>query len=292
MNKRGPASAKAISRPAAGDIFSFRTSPYSEFSAEPTGRYAAFKVLGSDKNMTTVAVLEGIWTSHPSFDEACASPILREPRFLRKSLAVFGFSTGWWDVDDLLEMALLGTAQLSDDERELAERSASSQPGSIYTVLHMASDIAEGEWRWRHDREALQAELEIMKAWNDAEFAARQERYRNRLRSLTWEILLAETPFAQWSPSPPYPPEEFIAAARDLIRNACLELQALGPKPRKAAVRAVLKRCVTWFNEADTRLGGVIETEEREDICVMLEEMTFLARQESLIDEIDAWREW
>lgn len=212
--------------------------------------------------------------------------------FSQGDLAVFGLSTGWWNVDDLQEMTWLGTAALSEDERELARRSASRLPGSVYGVLSGASRIAEGEWRWRHDREALLAEVEMAKARNDAEFAARDERYRNRLQNLTWQKLLADTPFAKWTPSPPYPPEDFVAAARDMIRNACLELQALGPKPRKAAVRAVLQRCMTWFNEADARLGGVIETEEREDICAMLEEMAFVARQKSLIDEIDAWREW
>jgi len=36
----------------------------------------------------------------------------------------------------------------------------------------------------------------------------------------------------------------------------------------------------------------VIETEEREDICKVLEELAAAAGQRSLIDEIDGWRSW
>ena len=93
-------------------------------------------------------------------------------------------------------------------------------------------------------------------------------------------------------PSPPFPPAEFTEAARETIHNAYRELRELGPKPPKAKVRSILRRCVAWFNEADKAAGEVIETEEREDICAVLEEMAFVAKQKSLVDEIDNWREW
>jgi hypothetical protein len=57
-------------------------------------------------------------------------------------------------------------------------------------------------------------------------------------------------------------------------------------------VRSILKACVEWFNKADAEAGGVIETEEREDICAVLEELAFVARQKALVEEIDTWREW
>lgn len=57
-------------------------------------------------------------------------------------------------------------------------------------------------------------------------------------------------------------------------------------------MRAVLKRCVEWFNEADEEFDGVIETEEREDIFGVLEEIAYVARQKSLVEEIDHWRNW
>ena len=80
--------------------------------------------------------------------------------------------------------------------------------------------------------------------------------------------------------------------ARVVIHNTCRALCALGSKPRKPDVRRLLRDCVKWFNEADEEAGGVIETEEREDICMVLEEMVYLARQKSLSDEVNEWRSW
>lgn len=117
-------------------------------------------------------------------------------------------------------------------------------------------------------------------------------RYRQRLKGLTWEQLLSETPFKNWENSPPYPDAEFTARARAKIHETCEALRNLGPKPKKVAVRAVLKACVEWFNQADDQAGGPIETEEREDICEVLEEMAFVARQKTLVNEIDDWRTW
>ena len=71
------------------------------------------------------------------------------------------------------------------------------------------------------------------------------------------------------------------------------ELRELGPKPHKAKVRSILRRCVAWFNEADkSRRGSNRNRGAREDICAVLEEMAFVAKQRSLVDEIDNWREW
>jgi len=104
--------------------------------------------------------------------------------------------------------------------------------------------------------------------------------------------LLEEQPLSRWNEHPPFPPPEFVAAARDRIRSTILMLQALGPQPKKGPVRAALKACVEWFNAKDAEFGGVIETEEREDICAALEELATVARHRSLMREVDEWREW
>lgn len=67
---------------------------------------------------------------------------------------------------------------------------------------------------------------------------------------------------------------------------------ALGPKPRKAAARAELKKLVTWFNKADADAGWVIETEEREDVFRVVEEIAFVARHRGLVMEANDWREF
>lgn len=280
-------------RPVAGNIFAFHTMPTTEFSPPETGRWAVFKVLAINERAIIVAVLDGIWNAMPSLIDAARTHILTEHRFAATGQhAVFGLNVDWWSLSDLNEQILLGNAPVSSDEMAFATQVMSLAPGSRHSTLHAANNIAEGEWRWKHDRQAYSEEIERWQLKTAQERTAREERYRTRLRKLTWSQLLAETPFARWFPSPPFPPEEFTSEAREAIRNTCKKLEALGPKRRKADVRAILKDCVEWFNRADERAGGVIETEEREDICAVLEEMAHVARQKRLVEEIDNWRTW
>lgn len=291
--KRASRSSPANVGPGEGSIFSFHTSPFSEYSPKDTGRYAAFKILGSDAGTVTIAVLEGIWTTPPTYSEASTSAILKKRRLDPSAEpAVFGTHVQDLNMEVLKQVTLLGVTTLSTNETKIARQIENFEPGTSYAALDYANILAEGEWRWINDREAISAEVEKLKAKYEVEHLAREQRYKSRLQHLTWDQLLAETPFLRWSPSPPFPPEEFVTAAREVVHTACRELQAHGRKPRKSDVRAVLKRCVVWFNEADARFGGVIETEEREDICEVLEEMAVVAGQRSIVDEIDTWRDW
>lgn len=278
--------------PTAGTVFSFRTSPFSEFGQQETGRYAAFKILSADEAMIVVGVLDGVWNAPPTLRQAAHLSILNEQRFACSGLAVFGVQAIWWVPTELLDLRSLGSVRVSGKEAKLADVIINYRIGARHAALRAASTSAEGEWRWAHDRQALVEENEKRLARSAAVSAAKEERYRNRLSKLTWDQLLAENPFERWSPSPPFPPGEFTTQARKTIHDACRSLKAMGPKPRKAGVRAVLRECVTWFNDADEQAGGVIETEEREDICAVLEEMAFTAKQKSLVDEIEQWRTW
>jgi len=277
-----------------GQVYSFQTRPYSEFSPPKTGRFAAIKILGVDDKHVAVAVLDGIWSDPPTLKAVRATSIINEHRFAHTGrAAVFGVNREWWKPEsDLDEFGFVGTLTVSRAEHSFVDAIAGYAPGSRFSKLHAANHAAEGEWRWSNDRDAFVLEAEKKNAKDEAERAAQEERYRNRLSNLTWEQLQSETPFQRWSPSPPFPPEEFTHAARATIRTACDALKELGPKPRRADVRAILKKTVLWFNEADEKIGGVIETEEREDICAVLEEMAYVARQKALVGEIDEWREW
>lgn len=279
--------------PTPGAIFRFRTTPYTKFSPTETGRYATFKVLGSDSRLVVLAVLEGIWHHPPELKDTVRT-ILQEHRFAHTGRpAVVGVQWDWWTPDkDLQEVALLGHLPLAKEEVVFAKRALSFEVGNVHSTLHFVNYASEGEWRWAHDHEELEAEWAKVQVEAEALRAARELRYKSRLKNLTWDQLISETPFANWSPSPPFPPEEFTREARKVIHVACEELRALGVKPKKSQVRAILKRCVHWFNEADERFDGTIETEERENICAILEEMAFVARQKSLVEEIDEWREW
>lgn len=280
--------------PKPGQIYSFRTSPYSEFAQPATGRYAALKILGVDDRYVAVAVLSGIWRVSPTPQDVQRTSILEEHSFAHTGeLAVFGINREWWTPDKELEdLQFVGQQALTPKERSLADAISRFDVGTRYSSIRRLNFAAEGEWRWANERSAFVAEAELQSEKNEAKRRAQEERYRARLSKLTWEQLLAETQFERWTPSPPFPSKEFTAAAREMIHNACLSLQAFGPKPRKSAVRAILKATVQWFNDEDEKAGGPIETEEREDIFAVLEEMAYVARQKSLVDEIDEWRTW
>jgi len=287
---RDPESSRRLSfKPfASGDIFSFRTSPASKYSEPDTGRYAAIKVLAETPAQIVVVVLDGIWTKQPTLAEARKCSVLcnRRGHYSGKPAAT-GIPTQWGrDPSMLAELTLLGTAPLSHLERTLL-----ADLRRHATWLSVDRD-AEMEWRWLHDRVRYDADMARVQADADVERKAKQERYDQRLKSLTWEILLGETPFQRWTPSPPYPPNDFTIAAREVVHQACRDLAALGDKPKRKDVRVILKACVEWFNEADEKAGNVIETEEREDICAVFEEVAFVARQRALVDEIDEWRSW
>lgn len=280
--------------PAAGEIYAFHTAPLSAFAPPETGRHAAFKIIGVDDKLIVIVVLDNIWTSLPSAKDVQRSGILHEHRFSHTGrIAVTGVIRDTWDpVAALGSVSLITVAKLSRDERTHAGLILNGGKGACYSTLHFANYAAEGEWRWAHDRAALIAENEEKEAEEDARHAAQAERYRGRLKNLTWDQLLSETPFENWSPSQPFPPADFTVAARGVIHDACRQLQTLGTTPGRADVRSVLKATVEWFNRADEAAGGVIETGEREDICAVLEEMTYVARQKALAGEIDRWRDW
>jgi hypothetical protein len=269
----------------AGDIFSFRTSPATEFSPKETGRYAAIKVLGFKDGCVCFVVLNGIFDHPPDLARTSNLPWLKNIRFVFRGDPACRCTPLDWKCD-LEDLRYVGTVELSREDLGLLAECGT------YGLWSGASHDAEGEWRWQNDRTSYQDEVERDRQIRDARSAAQRERYEKRLKTLTWEKLLEEQPFSRWNIHPPFPPAEFVDAARDRIRLAIHDLQALGSKPKKRQVRAILKACVEWFNEKGAEFGNVIETEEREDICSALEDLASVACHRSLIREIDEWRDW
>lgn len=277
-----------------GEIYSFKTKPFSEYAPSDTDRYAAIKVIGKNSSLVAVAVLDGIWSSKPGTEDVSGAGILREHRFLHNgSAACFGVQNFQWTPSQILsEFDLVCKLPLSKEERHEADQIIGFKVGCSFASLNHANLGAEGEWRWANDREKFEREYEAKQLSQDTERKAAEERYRTRLKTLTWEKFLNEPLLKNWSTSPPFPSAELTAQVRDKIIEASKALQELGEKPRKAEVRQILRETVLWLNEFDRQANGVIETDEREDLCLLLEEMAYLSKQKSLIDEIDGWREW
>lgn len=294
---RGPDEGKRDAQephlPRAGMVYSFRTAPYSDLSPTKTGRYAAFKILAADARVVAYAVLDGVWDAPPTARLVGRAAILKEWRFaLSGRPAVFGVPAKRWQPADLFELAEVTLLRLSRSEKAIALKIASFSAGFRYTRLATASYAAEGEWRWKHDRKALEFEGASSELMAKADRARAEQLRQKKLKELTWDTLLSQAPFSSWDADPSTPRRAFAAAARERVFTACRELRDLGSRPPRAKVRAILRSCVIWFNEADELAGHPIETTEREDICEVLEEMAHVALQPRLADEIDAWREW
>ena len=280
-------------KPNVGDIYGFRTLPYTKFAPLETGRFAAFKIVSISDEHIGVVVLSGIWDRYPSLHDVTGADILRENRFSwNNKVAAFSTLLKNWNEITRLDPVLVETLSLSAAEREVARGIEQGRSGVRYAAIQWVSLMAEGEWRWHHDRAAFEEEAKLKQSEDKAKRQAEQQRYDRRLKAITFDQLLNETQFESWTPSPPFPPQAFIEEARATLREACNNLQSMGPKPPKPKVRAVIKRTVEWFNEADVRYGEVIETEEREGIYLALEEMCHAAKQKDLVDEIDQWRNW
>jgi hypothetical protein len=269
----------------AGDIYSFRTSPATEVSPKETGRYGALKVLGQKIGLVCYVVLDGIFDRHPGLADVSHLPHLRNSRFKYKGDPASDFVRLGWE-NNLEDLRYVGTVLLTKEDADVL--AACRSIGSWTT----ASSHAEGEWRWRNDRRAYEEEVGRSERARDGRRAAEHERRNERLKTLTWETLLSEQLFSRWNEHPPFPPPAFVAAARERVLSAIRELRALGQRPKKGQVRAALKALVEWFNEKDAEFGEVIETEEREDIYRVLEELATVAGQASLVGEIDEWRLW
>lgn len=269
---------------AAGDVCVFKTSPFNRFSAPDTGRYGVLKVLSAGE-MVIYVVLDGVFSQPPELRHAAALPPLYQERFSFSGTPALCSMPRGWDID-LLEFALLGNVPVSEAELALIPRFPPMGPWGG------ASTDAEGEWRWRHDREALKLEVARRVAAQQEEREAERRRYETRLKHLTWTTLLEEVMFEGWTPSPPFPPPDFIDAVRRAFHSAIIELQGLGAKPRKKDTRRILRTLVGQINALDERHGQVVETEEREDLCAAIEELAFVARHRRLAEEASLWRSW
>jgi hypothetical protein len=286
----------------AGEIYSFKTSPYYKFSEPDTQRYACLKILSpettaheSKDSLVTYLVLERVFPVPPTLDEVRGLSPLEQKRFNFGQLTPFermsknppkNYATCSARLDwkpDVLEFSLVGSLPLTEEEKALGEKNSS------YSAWSFASVNAEGEWRWEHDKETLLSEHVLQKEETKQRKQAAKDRLENRLSKLTWEKLLAEDCFERWKETPPFPPSAFKNAMRQRVNEPISELQALGEKYPRAKVRKILKSLVNDITLLDQKFDFVIETEEREDIYNVFDDLTFLSKQRCLMDEIPDW---
>lgn len=274
---------------APGTVYGFRTSPLFPDSHPITDRYGAMVILGHREEMAMLGVLDGVWTSLPTIEAAKSCNLLRSNRFaLNNRPAAFACMAD--EKPTLEKFTHLGEIELTPAMQKAASEFLRGQViGMHLSTSVMAAHDVEGEWRWANDRDALITEQERDARRREAERTKEREYQENRLKHLTWEQLLTESPLDNWQPSPPYPPAELREAIVGRIHAACRDFQALGTAPRISVAREILRNMVHGIREDDERHGYGLETEEREDIFRVISEIAFVARHQKLASEAEDW---
>jgi hypothetical protein len=267
-----------------GDIFSFRTTPIPRSSKYDTHRFAALKIIAITGRRLFWVVFDGTFDVHPTIEQVASLPWLRNTRLAFKNDP----ACRWSEPGEFHppELGRIGSLPVTADDLALATGLRPFGP------MNGAAVDAEGEWRWRNDRQAFVKEVEEDVRADRERREEAERRRKERQLQLTWDALRQQRFFDRWEPSPPFPPEAFVKAARERLQTTISELRAMGEKPRRTQVRKCIKSTVEWFNAKDAEFGHVIETEEREDICLLLEDIVCVARQPSIADEIGEWRTW
>ncbi len=140
-----------------GGIYSFRTSPFTEFSPKVTGRYAALKVLGLKDKCICYVVLDGIFDHHPSLAATSRLPWLHSVSFSWRGGPACRCVPSGQEID-LEEFHHVGTVAVTHEETELLAACGA------YGAWSGASIDADREWRWRNDRAAIEEEIEALAA--------------------------------------------------------------------------------------------------------------------------------
>jgi hypothetical protein len=273
-------SASQIARPiSVGDVYCFRTEPLSVFSPRETGRFGILKILAADKKRIVWTILDGAFTDAPTFEMASllGMIVVNEYDWSRR-YATFGVSP---NEDNKLEaFSWLGVAAVSAGEIE------SSNGCTGWTTWLTASHMAEYYWRSRYDADLLNDELE-----REKQAVASSPSGSPRRSKGDWKSIAENQPFPDWS-GQPHLPIEFVAGARAEVTRVVAVLRNLNSKVTAADVQKELKACVRWFNEADVQACGVIETEEREDILVMLSDIAVATGHPEAFEVACALTEW
>ena len=126
--------------------------------------------------------------------------------------------------------------------------------------------------RARRDTDNWRADVARSNPLWQQKISAAKQRHATQLKGLTPARLLTETPFTVWNHRPQIIPPPVAVQIRPQAHALLQALTALGPKAPRPAARTLLSGLVTWLNQPDANLGGLFETEERQDLMGFIEE--------------------
>lgn len=284
-----------------GDLIAFQIGEDPDFSAPNKDFWGVVKILdlGDKENGSfSLSVKSGLWAKKPTKWQAFRTPLLVEERFKklganRLEPEPLIFTTTFDCEINLKETVVIGREfWFSSIEREA--RRKISRDGYFFKIaaIDHAPRSIDHEHRAKFDEARWKSEIQAFSEKQKSIRREREQREQQRLKKVTIPALRAETQFEDWDNRTQIVPPEFALSVRKRSKELLSDLEALGAKPRRNDVRALLKAYISWLNEFDGSFGYAIETEEREDLMVFLEELCWATKQKPLIAEADAWREW
>jgi hypothetical protein len=175
----------------------------------------------------------------------------------------------------------LGQIEASNQDAETRSNSYGTWEGLADGVLM--------EWRWEHDREKVDAEKAVELATSLSKQAEARQTRAAYLSTVSFPTLLAKELFPTWSE---YQHEATKEECERIIKSLINALaENTGPLSR-TFVSAQFQTCVEKLNEFNTQNENFIETDEREDLFLLFEEIMNAAKHPDLVQNIDKWREW
>ena len=276
-----------------GDLIAFQIEAGEGFISPNEGKWGVLKVLcRNEAGEAVISVLQGVHAVRPVPADVRGVPVLVERRFGKlKGPLIFEVDGDW--SRPLPSALTIGCETGFRDEENAALSGLKDGSGRRRTGgLGLASTTLDHEDRALHDRAAWLAEVEALRQKVFERAASVAKRQKERLESLTLAQLRSEPLLPDWDDRLEFLPSEFVKATRNHTQVLLSDLADLGAKPRRPAVRKLLRGFIEGLNALDKDARRVIETEEREELWQLIEDICWATRQQPLLEELDAWREW
>ncbi|HEY1960143.1 MAG TPA: hypothetical protein VGH28_31255 [Polyangiaceae bacterium] len=242
----------------------------------PNGKHAVIWMMDATPIGTrasyTFFVLDGFWDDVPREADVARARVYR-----KREGALPGEDDrwkAWFQGRAPRDFAVVGRRKPRAAERAAAADDSGTM--IFQDAEHLRSGLHR-EWRWLHDREALEAE------WARASDARARKR-KARRDGLTLGKMSREKTFAEarWSP-------RIVREVRRIFRDATralIDLEAAGTARQRTTI---LKRIVTELNALD---DGFIETPEREAFVARIAELAALVGLSNEDEKLTGDRDW
>ena len=145
------------------------------------------------------------------------------------------------------------------------------------------------QWRWDHDREAQLADDVAAEAARVRKMEAAARRRQRYLATVTPEKVAESRLLADW---PRVFDAKAVRATRVAVREAARDLAALPAEGRGRKAAARLRRLMRTLNDVDRDHGHFIDTEARDDLIGLLEDLCHAAGIPRSLDRLIDLREW